>query len=238
MSSGESYLEGLKALLLLDSRRTSIAQFEIDEAHFLRLQSLIRCSLEHCQVAFEAAQQRQILSALVLTRTAMEHALLARYLHQTPGGSELSEIVIDKHMSELSRMAHLAGSTQSANRLQELIRFEQKDHDRVATNPNTIIGKFTQREMLKHLYFLLSQYSHPISAFLQYVDLENDGETKRIRRKALDQDFMSVAPFLFQILAITLLTDASITKDTDLEFSVFAIAQEAFPSTDLLLDTE
>jgi hypothetical protein len=237
MSSKTSYFEGLQALLFLDSRRTLTTQLENNDAHFLRLQSLIRCSLEHCEVAFDAAKQGQILSALVLTRTAMEHALLARFLHQTPDGSELSEIVIDKHISELSRMAHLAGSTKSAKRLQELIKFAQKDHDRVSTNPNSIIGKFTERDMLKHLYFLLSQSSHPISAFLQYVDLEDDGETKRIRRKSIDQDFMSVAPFLFQILAITLLTDASITKDKELEDSVFSIARDAFSSIDLLITT-
>lgn len=238
MPTEEGYLLGLEKLIALDLKRTSVPSPGKNEVHFLRLQSLLRCSIEHCSAAFEIAKQGQILSALVLARTSLEHALLARYLDQVPDGHELSEIVRDKHLSDLSRMAGLAGSSVASAQLRELIKFEKKDHDRVPTSPNTLIGKFSQKEMLRHLYFLLSQASHPISAFLQYIELEEDGVSKRIRRQSLNQDLDSVVPFLFQILAITLLTDASITKDREHEEAIFNIASQAFATTDFKLTTD
>lgn len=238
MSTEESYLHGLEELILLDLKRSSVPYTGDNELHFLRLQSLLRCSIEHCTAAFEIAKQRQVLSSLVLARTALEHALLARYLDQVPDGHELSEIVIDKHLADLSRMAGLAGSSEASAQLRELIKFKQKDHDRVPTSPNTLIGKFSQKDMLKHLYFLLSQASHPISAFLQYIELEEDGVSKRIRRRSLNQDLDSVFPFLFQILAIALLTDASISKDREHEEAVYKIASQAFSSPDFKLTTD
>jgi hypothetical protein len=238
MSSEANYLHGLEQLIALDLKRTSVSSPGEHEIHFLRLQSLLRCSIEHCSAAFQIAKQGQILSALVLARTSLEHALLARYLDQIPDGHELSEIVIDKHLTDLSRMAGLAGSSDASAQLRKLIKFEQKDHDRVPTSPNTLIGKFSQKEMLRHLYFLLSQASHPISAFLQYIELEEDGVSKRIRRRSLNQDLASVFPFLFQVLAIALLTDASISKDREHEEAVFRIASQAFASPDIKLTTD
>ena len=238
MAPENNYVKGLDSLIALDLKRTSVPYSGDHETHFLRLQSLLRCSIEHCRAAFEIAKQGQILSALVLARTALEHALLARFLDQAPDGHELSEIVMDKHLSDLSKMAGLAGSTESSAQLRELLKFKQVDHDRVPTSPNTLIEKFNQREMLKHMYFLLSQASHPISAFLQYVDLEEDGSKKRIRRNSLNKDLTSVLPFLFQILAIALLTDASISNDRELEESVFQTASATFNATDLKLTTE
>jgi hypothetical protein len=238
MSTEANYLNGLEELILLDLKRTSVPYKGDNELHFLRLQSLLRCSIEHCTAAFEIAKKGQILSALVLARTSLEHALLARFLDQVPDGHELSEIAIDKHLSNLSRMAGLAGSSEASAQLRELIKFEQKDHDRVPTSPNTLIGKFSQKEMLSHMYFLLSQASHPISAFLQYIELEEDGVSKRIRRRSLNQDLSSVLPFLFQILSIALLTDASISKDHHQEESVFQIASRAFASPDFELTTD
>lgn len=238
MPMENNYVQGLDALIALDLKRSSAPYSGDHETHFLRLQSLLRCSIEHCRAAFEIAKQGQVLSSLVLARTALEHALLARFLDQAPNGHELSEIAIDKHLADLSRMAGLAGSTEASAQLRELIKFQQVDHDRVPTSPNTLIEKFHQSEMLKHMYFLLSQASHPISAFMQYIDLEEDGITKRIRRNSLNKDLTSVLPFLFQILAIALLTDASISNDGELEEAVFQAASATFTSTDLKLTTE
>lgn len=235
MSAEQDYQKGIEELFGLDSARTSVTFQGSDEMHFLRIQSLLRCSLEHCHSAFTVAKQGQLLSARVLVRTALEHALLARFLDQAPDGPELSAIVIDKHLSDFSNKAMDFGSIESSLKLRGLLKFRQVDHDRVPTNPNTLIGKFSQKKLLEHIYFLLSQSAHPISAFLEYVDLEEDGLTKRLRRNSTNQDSHSVFPFLFQILAITLLTDASVTEDKSLEEDVYRITSETFGREDLLL---
>lgn len=231
----EGYIKGIEDLLKLDSNRAAVTYSGNQEDHFLRLQSLIRCAIQHCGVAFTSAKERQILSALTLARTALEHALMAGYLYQTPQGHELSEIVMDKHRLDLGKMAILGGSIEGGNRLLASVKFKQKDYNRVPTNPTKLIKKFKERDALSHLYFILSQSSHPISAFFQYVDLEDDGQSRRIRRHALDQDPMSVIPFIFQILSIALLADASICEDGALRDAVFKIGHESFADPDLSL---
>jgi hypothetical protein len=125
-------------------------------------------------------------------------------------------------------MAENAGSIQSSDELRKLIKYQQKEHDRVATSPTSVIEKFTQAQLLKHIYFLLSQSSHPISAYQQYIELDSTGEHRRIRRNALNQDMSYVTGFLFQILSIALLTDASLSRDKAFEDSIFNIALDTF----------
>ena len=187
--------------------------------------------MEHCTSAYELAKHGQILSSLALARTAFEHALLARFLDQSLDGHELSEIVLDKHLSDLGRMAELAGSRKSSEELQKLVRYEKRDHDRVPTSPNKIIDQFDEKEHLRHLYFLLSQASHPISAFFQYIELGEDGVSKQIRRKSLNQDADSAIPFIFDIFSLALRTDASLSKDQDLEKAVSQIVAETITAT-------
>jgi hypothetical protein len=224
MKTSDEYVDGIEKLFALDDVRTSVTIEGIEEEHFLRLQSLIRCSIQHCEVAFHSARNSQILSSLVLLRTALEHALMARFLHQVEDGNELSEILVDKHRLDLSTKSNEFSATESSQRLKKLVRFEKSDHDRVPTNPTSLINKFKQREILSHLYFLLSQPSHPITAFTQYVEINTQARTRIIRKKALDEDPLSALPFLFQILALTLLTDASISSDSELENRIYEIA--------------
>jgi hypothetical protein len=238
MRTSEEYIEGIEKLFALDELRTSVQAHGIEDSHFLRLQSLIRCSIQHCEVSFHSAINSQILSSLVLLRTALEHALMARFLHQVPDGNVLSEILMDKHRSDLSDKSSDFNVTESSLRLRKMVRFQKSEYDRVPTNPTTLINKFKQREILKHLYFLLSQPSHPITALTQYVELEADGQTRRIRKKALDQDPLSALPFLFQILALTLLTDASISCDLDLENRVYEIVLGSFNESDIAPNLE
>jgi hypothetical protein len=238
MDTSEEYVAGIQKLFVLDGLRTAVAAQGIEEDHFLRLQSLIRCSIQHCEVAFHSARNSQILSSLVLLRTALEHALMARFLHQVQDGHLLSEILMDKHRSDLSNKSSEFTETESSQRLKRLVKFEKSDHDRVPTNPTALINKFKQREILSHLYFLLSQPSHPITALTQYVELEADGKTRRIRKMALDRDPMSSLPFLLQILAITLLTDASISSDSDLENRVYQIVLGSLNEPDIALIVE
>jgi hypothetical protein len=235
MSEVDSYLDGIQALLELDLQRKDVTFAGENEDHFLRLQSLLRCSIEHCDAALTLAKQGKMLSALALCRTSLEHALMARYLDQAPKGSLLSEYAVDKHLADLCRMAEDAGSIQSSDELRKLIKYAQKEHDQVATSPNTVIEKFTQAQLLKHMYFLLSQSSHPITAYQQYIELDSTGAKRRIRRNALNQDMSSVTGFLFQILSIALLTDASLSSDKALEDAVFNIALDTFAINELAL---
>ena len=235
MSEGARYVNGIEALLDLDLQRESVIFSGKHEDHFLRLQSLLRCSIEHCDAAFTVAKRGNMLSALALSRTALEHALLARYLDQVPQGHSLSEYAVDKHLTDMCRMAEGAGSLAASEDLRKLIKHSKKEHDQVPTSANTLIEKFTQAHLLKHLYFLLSQSSHPISAFQQYVELDSSGSKRQIRRRALNQDLQSVTPFLFQILSIALLTDASMSGDRALEEAVFRIAADTFTVQDLAI---
>ena len=78
---------------------------------------------------------------------------------------------------------------------------------------------------------MLSQASHPISAFFQYIELGEDGVSKQIRRKSLNQDADSAIPFIFDIFSLALRTDASLSKDQDLEKAVSQIVAETITAT-------
>lgn len=89
-SSPESQLDFKQLLVdLLAIDRQYKEKVDLTKAlpHFLHLQSLIRCSIEHCEGAIAEVDAGRTLSGMALTRIAFDHVVLASYLLQIPEDS-------------------------------------------------------------------------------------------------------------------------------------------------------
>ena len=225
--SRNTYRELLDGLLVLDRKDKSKVELETVIPHFFRIQSLLRCTIEHVEGAVSEARSGRILPAMALTRSAFDHVVLASYLHKLPNGSEAAEWIVEKKLREFAENAMSAGATESAAELFASLDSEGKPLEGVRTKTWKIIQVFEERKTLELLYYFLSQAVHPQAAFSQYVDLDETTGERRIRRKALDQDSGGVEPFICHILAIALLLDADVRNDYVMRERILVLIKEA-----------
>lgn len=213
----------LVELLAIDRQYKDKVDLATAIPHFLHLQSLIRCSVEHCEGAIAEVDAGRTLSGMALTRIAFDHVILASYLFQSPEGPDASKWIMQKNNIELAKNAVRAGATENGKKLMDFAESESIEVDGVKTKTSKIIKLFKERESLDLLYSLLSQAVHPNAAPSFYVGLAEGTGERQIRRTSLYRDSHSVEPFIFQILAVAVLLDADLRSDSNIRSQVLGL---------------
>lgn len=217
------YKQLLVELIALDRQYKDKVDLNTVVPHFLHLQSLIRCSVEHCEGAIAEVDAGRTLSGMALTRIAFDHVILASYLFQSTEGPDASKWILQKNNRELARDAVRAGATENGKNLLDFAERESIDIDGVKTKTSKIIKLFQEREALELLYSLLSQAVHPNAAPSFYIGLAEETGERQIRRTSLYRDSHSVEPFIFQILAVAVLLDADLRSDSNIRTQVLGL---------------
>ena len=217
------YKQLLIELLAIDRQDKEKVSLTTVVPHFMHLQSLIRCAVEHCEGAIAEVDAGRTLSGMALTRIAFDHVVLASYLLQIPEGPEASKWILQKNNLELARDAIKAGATENGKKLFDFAESEDIEIDGVKRKTSKIIELFQESETLGLLYALLSQAVHPNAAPSFYIGLAEESGEFQIRRTSLYRESHSVEPFIFQILAIAVLLDAELRSDSRMRNQVLGL---------------
>lgn len=222
-AAGGTYQGLIEDLFSLDRQEKPSVQFDQVLPHFTQMQSLIRATIEYCEVAFRETNLGHVYPARALLRSAFDHVILSSYLHKHQNGAKTTQLILDKNYRELAEKAKGAGAVDSGEKLLEIVMTDISENGKITTRTSNLIDSFQEKKLLQDFYFLLGQAVHPKAAFSQYIELDEQTGERRIRRSSLDCDASSVHPFTFQILAIAMLLDADTRKDQSLRDSILAL---------------
>ena len=214
----------IEGLLSIDREHKEVISNTEVIPHFIHIQSLIRCCIEYCEVAFKEADLGHIFPANALVRCAFDHVVLGSFLYKKPNGAETTLLILDKNNREWGEKARSAGAKDAAELLLETLTTDPAENGKITTKTGALIKEFVEYPLLDHFYFLLGQSVHPKAAFSQYIEIDVSTGNRQIRRRSKDQDPTLTYGFIFQVLAIALFLDADSRNDVNLRSNVLKIA--------------
>ncbi len=232
--SPKEYVEKIQALFKIDDGQETINYSGSDSTFFLQMQGPTRATLEICRSAMLLVEANRAAMAQILLRSAFEHMLVTAFLFEAENGPVIAKYHHSRAMNDLGNHAKNSGSRE-ADRLLDFADFNETPEFNFLGKTSKLISRFALETELGHLYFLLSQPTHPLAAFSHYIDYDDVNNRQRIRRSSIDTDPLFVLPYIFRFTCVVMLVNAKLAKDAEMQIRIKDIANSDHFASELKL---
>jgi hypothetical protein len=233
--SPKEYVEKIRALFKIDDEQEMISYSGSDSTFFLQMQGPTRATLEICRSAMLLVEANRAAMAQILLRSAFEHMLVTAFLFEAENGPVIAKYHHLRAMNDLGTHAKNSGSREAAARLLDFADFNETPEFNFLGKTSKLISRFALETELGHLYFLLSQPTHPLAAFSHYIDYDDVNNRQRIRRSSIDTDPLFVLAYIFRFTCVVMLVNAKLANDAEMQVRIKDIANSDHFDSELKL---